>query len=181
MSRPRYIRLEELLPRTKGHCRWCHGKLTGKKLWWCSKECVKQGLARCHPSAMRGLVFERDRGICSNCGIDTERLRRVFKAARDYQDLSHRKQLNQVVRRLGYRVTGYYDAIVLWEADHIVPHAAGGALILENMRTLCVPCHKERTRQQRKGVQSVKSKESIAVSIQLLPFSAQSEPANDQL
>lgn len=32
----------------------------------------------------------------------------------------------------------------LWEADHIVPVAEGGGLCgLENMRTLCVLCHRE--------------------------------------
>jgi 5-methylcytosine-specific restriction endonuclease McrA len=33
-----------------------------------------------------------------------------------------------------------------WEADHIIPHSEGGEYVLENMRTLCIPCHKARTK-----------------------------------
>lgn len=32
------------------------------------------------------------------------------------------------------------------EYDHIIPFSEGGLTILENMRTLCSPCHKTRTR-----------------------------------
>lgn len=29
-----------------------------------------------------------------------------------------------------------------WEADHIVPVVEGGDSNLENIRTLCIPCHR---------------------------------------
>ncbi len=38
-----------------------------------------------------------------------------------------------------------------WQADHVVPVAEGGGLCgLENMRTLCTPCHKRETAALRK-------------------------------
>ncbi len=38
-----------------------------------------------------------------------------------------------------------------WQADHIVPVAEGGGECgLDNMRTLCTPCHKAATRALRK-------------------------------
>jgi hypothetical protein len=33
-----------------------------------------------------------------------------------------------------------------WEMDHIIPYSEGGLTILANVRTLCVPCHKTRTK-----------------------------------
>ncbi len=34
----------------------------------------------------------------------------------------------------------------LWDADHIVPVAEGGGQCdLDNLRTLCLPCHREQT------------------------------------
>ena len=37
----------------------------------------------------------------------------------------------------------------LWQADHITPVAEGGGLCgLDNMRTLCVLCHADATREQ---------------------------------
>jgi 5-methylcytosine-specific restriction endonuclease McrA len=38
----------------------------------------------------------------------------------------------------------------LWDADHIVPVAEGGGECdLDNLRTLCLLCHREATRQLR--------------------------------
>jgi 5-methylcytosine-specific restriction endonuclease McrA len=38
----------------------------------------------------------------------------------------------------------------LWDADHILPVAEGGGQCdLDNLRTLCVPCHREATAQLR--------------------------------
>lgn len=33
-----------------------------------------------------------------------------------------------------------------WEADHIIAVVEGGDSNLENLRTLCIPCHREATR-----------------------------------
>ncbi|MDE1160317.1 MAG: HNH endonuclease signature motif containing protein [Acidobacteriaceae bacterium] len=55
----------------------------------------------------------------------------------------------------------------LWDADHILPVAEGGGECdLENLRTLCLPCHREATaelrlrlskRQRSPSVESTKS------------------------
>ena len=37
-----------------------------------------------------------------------------------------------------------------WEMDHIVPYSEGGLTVLENVRTLCVICHRERSGKQAK-------------------------------
>lgn len=36
-----------------------------------------------------------------------------------------------------------------WEADHIVPVVEGGDSNLENIRTLCIPCHRAVTKELR--------------------------------
>ncbi len=35
-----------------------------------------------------------------------------------------------------------------WELDHIVPLIDGGGFDLENMQTLCIPCHRQKTAQE---------------------------------
>lgn len=36
-----------------------------------------------------------------------------------------------------------------WQADRIVPACYGGRYALDNMRTLCIPCHKAQTARMR--------------------------------
>jgi hypothetical protein len=62
-----------------------------------------------------------------------------------------RREFKQMVREAGWsdrstlaRMWATCDSFLppLWQADHIVPVAEGGAdLGLENLRTLCTPCH----------------------------------------
>lgn len=86
---------------------------------------------------MRRKVFERDRGVCAQCGIDTEYFRRQlpngdYKAAAEFA-----KQ---------YGVPAGRVRTDWWDADHRVPVIEGGGeCTLDNMRTLCIPCHKKET------------------------------------
>lgn len=42
------------------------------------------------------------------------------------------------------------------EYDHIIPFSEGGLTVLENMRTLCSPCHNQRTREWKKAKRAEK-------------------------
>jgi 5-methylcytosine-specific restriction enzyme A len=55
----------------KGKCNWCNKTLAGKQIRWCSNKCQKEYLIRVSPSFVRGKVYQRDKGICSLCGVDT--------------------------------------------------------------------------------------------------------------
>jgi 5-methylcytosine-specific restriction protein A len=82
-------------------------------------------------------VFLRDRGICLLCGMDTivaygELKRSRGKARAEALSLWGMQRIDQ--RRS------------LWDADHIQPVAEGGGQCdLDNLRTLCLPCHREVT------------------------------------
>jgi len=80
-------------------------------------------------------VFKRDRGVCAECGLDTEKLRRRFRRL-------SRSERRKEAARLGVNTTR-----ALWHADHIVPVVEGGGECdLDNMRTLCISCHKQATK-----------------------------------
>lgn len=116
---------EEALKQGLLICRECGAPTKPPRRSWCSDECVKTYRERCRP--VRDLVFERDDGICAICGTDT------------------------VDREARTRSTLYMGE---WDADHIVPLCEGGEHSLQNLRTLCKPCHKTVTaelRQRLKG------------------------------
>lgn len=114
-------------------CRQCEGPLPPRRSSYCSDACSEAFNFRWFQSFIRPRVFERDRGVCALCHLDTV----LF--------LKHVQ---------GARWTSHYQSDPLkarhrsswWEADHIVPVIEGGGdLGLDNIRTLCVPCHKTET------------------------------------
>ncbi len=120
-------------------CRWCGGEVAGRRVTFCSDTCVHEWRLRTDPGYLRAEVFERDRGVCAECGIDTEALRRDKRKL----DYAARRQFEKDWGRRRH----------LWDADHIVPVAEGGGECdLGNMRTLCLKCHKKATAALRKRI-----------------------------
>lgn len=46
-----------------------------------------------------------------------------------------------ILIRFGWSARQASKNQTLWEADHIVPLVEGGGFLLDNLQTLCVPCH----------------------------------------
>ena len=98
--------------------------------YWFAEECVLDWKIRNDPGTVRRLVFERDKGVCAACGIDTENERR--------KTLVRLRETGRIVEASWMNT--------FWHADHIVPVVRGGGQCgLDNYRTLCVPCHKAET------------------------------------
>ena len=116
-------------------CRFCGALVIPPRRAWCSKKCVDGYLALTDWRVIRRRIRKRDKGVCAACSCDTNRLRRVLKhiARRDYVGL--------------LRSLGFNPKRSLWEADHIVEVVRGGTNDLSNLATLCVPCHKAKTRE----------------------------------
>jgi len=125
----------------QGSCRWCGGEIlheTGprkgdlnrRRRW--HPDCAEQ-YNQSDPRAARALVRKRDRGFCACCGLDTYALRRRIRGRG-----SHRK-----LRELGFQ-----PRRSLWELDHVLALVDGGGHELSNLQTLCVPCHRRKTRKE---------------------------------
>jgi 5-methylcytosine-specific restriction endonuclease McrA len=121
-----------------GHplCRWCNLEVPAGRFTFCSDWCVHEWKLRSNPGYLRERVFERDRGVCAACGIDTafewKRLRRSRGVER--ARLLAEWGLTRMTRRS------------LWDADHILPVVEGGGeCSLDNLRTLCLRCHRDAT------------------------------------
>ena len=124
-----------------GMCRLCGKPVPKNRRAYCSKECAKQFNIAYFPSHTRWHVYKRDHGVCAKCGCDTDKLKRIIMRARHWMSSS---AVRSVVRELGF--TDYLFHGNLWQADHIQECINGGwGTGLENLRTLCTPCHRAET------------------------------------
>lgn len=112
-------------------CRGCGGDIPKGRQTWCSKLCCRTY----HPAFVISEVIKRDKEICALCQIDiAERKREWLKQKPDYMKVGWKGR--EAWRRDKPKVN----------YDHIIPFSEGGMTVLENMRTLCEPCHKKRTK-----------------------------------
>jgi 5-methylcytosine-specific restriction protein A len=127
-------------------CRWCRCETGKRRRTFCSDACVHEWKLRTDPGYLREKVFERDKGVCACCCVNTTTLRRDMRKL-DYA--ARRRFLKDWNLKEGSRKS-------MWDADHIVPVAEGGGQCdLSNMRTLCLRCHREATSALRLRLRSV--------------------------
>ena len=159
--------------RVMGRCRECGAPVPKGRVSWCSQDCVGAHRARTDPGYQRVLVFQRDGGVCAECGRDCVALRRdllpltawhgnavaligvvsaldgklpdAWRRTYPQYDADGIEKAIAIVNDLGLlKHLGNRDS--LWDLDHRVPLWRGGVNELNNLRTLCIPCHREATR-----------------------------------
>lgn len=145
----------------KLHCSGCGRPVPKGRRNWCSEACIEDRKIRNSPAYARQRVLERDRGVCAHCGRDCVALEAKVVAwlragaaagANAVDHYMRRRRRAAIAYRFGVLVTGggfeFASIRSLWQADHIVPVVeGGGGCGLDNLRTLCVPCHKRETRE----------------------------------
>ena len=116
-------------PNGRALCRWCSVEVAPPARTFCSNACVHEWKIRTQADYAKMHVAKRDDGICALCRVDT------FAALRP---LPNREFPSREARRC-------------FDMDHIVPVVeGGGACGLDNLRTLCRPCHRAVTAELQK-------------------------------
>ena len=127
-------------PNGRGLCRWCSLEVPRGRFTFCSDYCVHEWKLRSQPAYLRDQVLARDRGLCAGCGIDTLAALRQLRRSRG-------SRRHALLQHWGMRSLHRKS---LWDADHILPVSEGGGECdLENIRTLCLRCHRAATAQLR--------------------------------
>jgi 5-methylcytosine-specific restriction protein A len=128
-------------------CRWCDLEILAKRRrTFCSDYCVHQWRLRTDPGYLRDQVFARDRGVCAVCRID---------AVAGYNALKRARGPARVAGLRLYGMKNIASRRSLWDADHIRPVAEGGGQCdLDNLRTLCLLCHREATARLRQRLRA---------------------------
>ena len=132
-------------------CRQCKVEVPKGRRTFCSDLCVHEWKVLSDPAYLREMVFRRDRGVCAECHRDCEALYK--EVAKRFREPNYREALIELEAE-GFDFRSRYYGITrgtLWQADHIVPVIEGGGECgLENLQTLCTPCHKAATAALRK-------------------------------
>ena len=134
-------------------CRRCNRAVPPPRRNWCGQECVDAYLFENHQSVRRAKVKERDRGICADCGLDTVALARALRRLENATWRRGRAGCGRIRTAQWMRAREIKRALRIpshrfdefWDADHIVPQAEGGPHSMENLRTLCIWCHRRVT------------------------------------
>ena len=140
------------LPRVPGtdlaQCRWCSDPVPPPRMTFCSAACVHEHRLRTNGTYMRRCVYQRDRGVCAACGSDTKAL---AKRIREMQEYGRWGAAAEEMAAAGIPTTRKVHGPRklgggLWDADHkLAVWQRGGISGLENLQTLCIPCHRAKT------------------------------------
>tara|TARA_B110001469_G_C9426240_1_gene216954 strand:+ start:61 stop:522 length:462 start_codon:yes stop_codon:yes gene_type:complete len=137
----------KLLPKDENGftlCRWCNGPVKPPKRTMCSPECVHEIRIRTCTNYLRECVYKRDKGVCCLCNIDTKE---TAKKALELNEEDKKTFLLNNNISLKRKIWKKKCGGGLWDADHIIPVKSGGGNCgLDNLRTLCIKCHKEVTK-----------------------------------
>lgn len=159
-----------------GKCRQCEGPVAPPRRTFCSDHCVHLWKLRTDSGYRREHVFKRDGGICGQCRRDCHALERDLTTMlygdpskldaelarlglrrRTPEEVDHRRGRYDAALVASLRAEELVDkrlpawgpGMALWHADHVVGvFEGGGSTGLENMQTLCLWCHRDKTAEQ---------------------------------
>lgn len=139
-------------PNGRRLCLLCHREVPKGRRSWCSQDCVDCYLDDHDWNRLRRKVYRRDRGVCALCGTDCRALKAEFRRIRNQMDGWNTE--SEWLKQNGIPVARADSDF--WDADHIRPVSEGGRNLLENLRTLCIPCHQKETHDLRQRLKKAK-------------------------
>ena len=108
----------------------------------CGDACVDRWKLKTDPSFLRSRVWKRDTGRCAVCGLKCKDLEKGLALLRDVLGRQGRSKTYGEIRK-ALKIRSRHT---LWDADHVRAVADGGGECgLENMQTLCLWCHRDKT------------------------------------
>jgi len=109
---------------------------------YCSNECLERFYIRYSQGHLRNRIKERDKEICFDCGSDLAMLKRFLGY---WETLGCAKRPCRDLVSAGMKRRGFKRGGSLWDAHHVIKWVDGGDVLgLDNVITLCEPCHKKR-------------------------------------
>ncbi len=124
----------------KNLCRWCRGKLEGRRSSWCSDRCVQNfvSLRDCAST-----ILDRDKGRCQTCNCDVLELEYILKSWKFKSE--DEKQPFRDKYPDWFRSDGTLKYSKPYAIDHITPIWNKGTSTTDNLQILCAVHHRIKT------------------------------------
>ena len=133
-------------PNGRALCRQCGTEVPKGRRTFCGDDCVHAWKIKTDPGYLRAQVFARDHGVCCMCGLDTEQIEQDIDLIRRMSRYCAPANTFIAARRAVLELHGINPDTSrqsYWDADHILPVIEGGGECdLDNLRTLCLACHR---------------------------------------
>lgn len=129
-------------PQGRCLCRHCGQEVPPRRRTFCGDACVGAWRLKTDPSFVRKQVWKRDKGRCALCGMRSRDLEKGLTLLRGLLLRLGRSKVHLQLRK-ALKIESRHT---LWDADHIRAVAEGGGECgLDNMQTLCLWCHRDKT------------------------------------
>lgn len=127
----------------------CDREVRPPRRYWFSQECIDKTALECDYRTMKKHVYKRDRGRCQLCGNHPRKIRK-FVHGLWLKCRFDRQEYDDIIQK--YKLAGWPDLDRAWhEFDHIIEVCDGGWDRVDNLRVLCLPCHKRKTQKAREA------------------------------
>jgi len=142
-------------------CAWCGEQLSRAhkraKSVYCNQSCAEEGRlrrgGRFASKNIRTAIFALEGGQCSLCNVDAQQIYEQVLALQPSERLNKLLGAKWKLPRSACAVQKLLNNPKegdFWQVDHIKAVSTGGGNCgLENLRTLCVPCHQRETEKLR--------------------------------
>ncbi|KAH9519017.1 Swi SNF matrix associated, actin dependent regulator of chromatin [Bulinus truncatus] len=118
----------------------------------CSHACMDKYWTITKASYCRDQIYEIEQGVCRLCQFDADKLYSRIKATQGVKarlNLINNSPYAGFTAKQRQKMVENPQAGQFWHVDHITPVWQGGGMCdLDNLRTLCTPCHLRITQKQ---------------------------------
>ena len=125
-------------PVAEGTCAWCAAELPPRRRTWCSDRCGDAFWANHWWSVARSTAKRRDRYRCTRCGTRGPK-RPTVAALRTRPAYLKAMRAWRAQKKVGRLEVNHIDPCLGKHGQLSCAHH------LDNLETLCLPCHKEHT------------------------------------
>ena len=140
----------KMLPKNENglaSCRFCNKIVYPPRRTMCSKECAHELRLRTSGKYLRNFTYKRDKGICNLCKTDTKIISQTALILLNnnlVEEFDIFLKLNRISKKR--KIWKKKNGGGLWDADHIITVKDGGGQCgMNNIQTLCIKCHKNKT------------------------------------